>query len=72
VVTNISEDEHFSLGEFYKMPKQLADIDVSMDEHSAQKQEKSIKTYGLSEICQKERFFIFYEKGQVDGEWKNL
>jgi len=37
VVTNISEDEHFGLGEFYKIPQQLADIDVSVDEHSAQK-----------------------------------
>jgi len=37
VVTNISEDEHFGLGEFYKMPKRLADSDVSVDEHSAQK-----------------------------------
>ena len=37
VVPNVSEDEHFGLGEFYKMPKRLADMHVSVDEHSAQK-----------------------------------
>jgi len=37
MVTSISEDEHFGLGEFCKIPKQLADNDVSVDEHSAQK-----------------------------------
>jgi len=37
VDANISEDEHFGHGEFYKIPKQLADFDVSVDEHSVQK-----------------------------------
>jgi hypothetical protein len=37
VVTNISEDEQFGLREFYKMPKRLADVDISVDEYSAQK-----------------------------------
>lgn len=49
VVSNITEDEHFSVGEFYKIPKRLAGINVSVDEHSAQKQEKSKKTYCLSD-----------------------
>ena len=73
VVTNISEGEHFGLGEFSKIPNNWQiTISVWMNIQPRNRKNKKKKTYCLCEICQKERIYIFYEKGQVDGEWKNL